>query len=367
MACQSITQIQINKSDLSLLKTRQLEVETDSLRENQIVLKVESFGFSANNITYALFGDTMGYWGFFAGEEGYGIVPLWGFATVEYSNHSDIKVGEKVYGYLPMATHIVVTAGQVNDQSFYDVDEGRKSISPIYDQYVRCATDPGYQSDKEVWQLNYRPLFMTSFVLDDFVGEQISDEVETVILTSASSKTAYGAAFLLKTHEAQRKQNYQVVGLTSHSNVEFTKQTGCYDLVLSYDDFAQLDSNRKSCLLDFSGNKKLLMDVKSHFADNLEKMIFIGATDVKAQENKMAGDLGGELFFAPSQVKKRYSDWGPKTFLQKYAVAWQHFSQQIADLVSTHEVNGLEQIKSLYLDGLAGKFNTTEMIYAKFD
>ena len=367
MPHQSITQIQINKSDLSQLKTTELELDLASLGKDQVLLKIDSFGFSANNITYALFGQKVGYWGFFPAQQGYGIIPLWGFATVVHSNHADIKIGEKVYGYLPMATHLVITAGQVNAQSFYDVDAQRKSISPVYDQYVRCATDPGYQADKEVWQLNYRPLFMTSFVLDDFAGEQMSDQVTTVIITSASSKTAYGAAFLLKLHEASRKQNYKVVGLTSESNLEFTKQTGCYDEVLSYEDYTQLNRDDKSCVLDFAGNKTLLLNVKSHLGANLEKLIFIGATDVKAQVNKAEGELGGELFFAPSQVKKRYGDWGAKEFLKKYAIAWHQFSIQIESLISTREVNGLDEIIALYLQGLKGDFKTTEMILAKFD
>lgn len=367
MPRQSITQIQINKSDLSQLKTSELDLDLASLGADQVLLKVDSFGFSANNITYAVFGETMGYWGFFPAQQGYGIVPLWGFATVAHSNHPDIKDGEKVYGYLPMATHLVITAGQVNAHSFNDVDAQRKSISPVYDQYVRCATDPGYHADKEVWQLNYRPLFMTSFVLDDYTAEQMSDQVKTVIITSASSKTAYGAAYLLKLQEASRKQNYKVVGLTSTSNIEFTKQTGCYDQVLSYEDYAQLDKDNKSCLLDFAGNKPLLLNVKSHLGANLEKLIFIGATDVKAQTNKVEGDLGGELFFAPSQVKKRYAEWGAQAFLKKYAVAWQQFSVQIESLISTREVNGVGEIISLYLEGLNGNFKTTEMNLAKFD
>lgn len=367
MSHQSITQIQINKSDLSQLKTCELDVDLATLGKDQVLLKIDSFGFSANNITYAVFGETMGYWGFFPAQQGYGIVPLWGFATVVHSNHPDIKNGEKVYGYLPMATHLVITAGQVNAHGFYDVDTQRKSISPVYDQYVRCATDPGYQVDKEVWQLNYRPLFMTSFVLDDYTGEQISDQVKTVIVTSASSKTAYGAAYLLKLHEASRKQNYKVVGLTSKSNMDFTKQTGCYDQVLSYEDYALLDADDKSCLLDFAGNKPLLLNVKSHLGANLEKLIFIGATDVKAQVNKVEGDLGGELFFAPSQIKKRYAEWGAQDFLKKYAVSWHQFSTHIESLISTREVNGVGGIISLYLEGLNGNFKTTEMNLVKFD
>lgn len=359
-------QVHINKANLSELSTQTKTIDTADLGDNQVVLKIDSFGFSANNITYALMGDKMGYWGFFPAPAGYGIVPIWGFAVVAFSNHPDIDIGERVFGYLPMASHLVITADKVTDQSFFDIDESRKSISSVYDQYVRCAADPGYQADKEDWQLNFRPLFMTSFVLDDFVSEKMTASTQQIVLTSASSKTAYGAGFLLKQAKHERNANYRVVGLTSASNVEFTQMSGCYDEVLSYEDYAQLSRREDSFVLDFAGNKPLLLALQEHLAESMQGMIYIGVTDVKSQMQSFAGDLKGEFFFAPSQVKRRTQEWGGLGFMQKYAQAWQAFSTHIENLVTTTEINGIESIKTLYLNGLKGQFDTNKMYVVRF-
>mgnify|MGYP006074954983 CR=1 FL=1 len=359
-----INEIWIEKSNVANTKIVEKQFNSKQLSTDEVLLKVDSFGFSANNITYSIFGDKMGYWGFFPADDTWGIVPIWGFATVLESNHTDVKVGEKIFGYLPMATHLVITAGKTSPTHFFDISEKRKSISPVYDSYVRCATDPGYQVDREAWQLNYRPLFMTSFVLDDYVGEEIvaaKQPVQQIILTSASSKTAYGAAHLLMKHKAQRGLDYQVIGLTSASNKAFTQGLGCYDQVLSYDEIAQLGKDRVSWVLDFAGNKNLLLNLQKQFADYLDKLVLIGSTDVDAQQDKPDGHLDSEFFFAPSQVKRRTGEWGHAGFAERYAKAWQHFAVHMNDKVAVAEYSGAKAIEALYHTGLDNRLNNFEI------
>jgi hypothetical protein len=359
-----INEIWIEKSNVANTKIVEKQFNSKQLSTDEVLLKVDSFGFSANNITYSIFGDKMGYWGFFPADDTWGIVPIWGFATVLESNHTDVKVGEKIFGYLPMATHLVITAGKTSPTHFFDISEKRKSISPVYDNYVRCATDPGYQVDREAWQLNYRPLFMTSFVLDDYVGEEIvaaKQPVQQIILTSASSKTAYGAAHLLMKHKAQRGLDYQVIGLTSASNKAFTQGLGCYDQVLSYDEIAQLGKDKVSWVLDFAGNKNLLLNLQKQFADHLDKLVLIGSTDVDAQQDKPDGYLDSEFFFAPSQVKRRTGEWGHAGFAERYAKAWQHFAVHMNDKVAVAEYSGAKAIEALYHTGLDNRLNNFEI------
>lgn len=365
----NLTEIWIEKSNVANTKIIKKELHSDYLNTDEVLLKTDSMGFSANNVTYSVFGDKMGYWGFFPADNTWGIVPMWGFATVLESNHTEIKVGEKVFGYLPMATHLVITAGKVSPTHFFDISEKRKSISPVYDNYVRCATDPGYQANREAWQLNYRPLFMTSFVLDDYVGESLmacEQPVQQVILTSASSKTAYGAAHLLMKHKAERGLNYQVIGLTSASNKGFTQDLGCYDQVLGYDDIASLGEDKLSWVLDFAGNKSLLLNLQQQFTDNLEKLVLIGSTDVKAQHDKPDGHLDSEFFFAPSQVKKRTGEWGHAGFAERYAKAWQSFAVHINSKVVVAQYCGAEAIEALYHTGLDNKLNNLEINVLSF-
>jgi hypothetical protein len=359
-------QIWIDKSNLTNCKIVEKTFNTGALQEGDVFLKVESFGFSANNITYALLGDKMGYWGFFQADQGFGIVPMWGFATVLHSNCQGIEKGERLFGYLPMASHWVMRPNKVSPYGFFDAHPARKSISPVYDNYLRCAQDPGYDKNKEAVLMNIRPLFITSFVLDDYVGELIDESVTNIILTSASSKTAYGTAHLLHKHKTERANKYQVIGLTSESNKAFTEQLGCYDKVISYADVEQLTHYEKSWVLDFAGNKQLLLTLQQKMAANLVKLVFIGATDVQAQQGKPQGLLEGELFFAPAQVKKRTQEWGQQGFAQQYAKAWQSFLALIDTRLEVKEYAGAEALQAVYLQGLQGLLSNDNINVLRF-
>lgn len=105
-------QLLVKKDNLS--ETRIHQLPDTALREGQIRLRVNHFALTSNNITYAAFGGTMSYWNFFPSDEaGWGIIPVWGFATVTQSLHPGVAVGEKLYGYFPMASSVPAqTAGR---------------------------------------------------------------------------------------------------------------------------------------------------------------------------------------------------------------------------------------------------------------
>jgi hypothetical protein len=75
-----------------------------------------------------------------------------------------------------------------------------------------------------------KPLFVTSPLIDDFLDDSHRFGATQLLLSSASSKTAYGTAFCL----AQRRGTAgmpRVVGLTSPGNLGFTQDLGCHDEV----------------------------------------------------------------------------------------------------------------------------------------
>ena len=59
-----------------LTKCRFTERERPELREGEILAEVERFAFTANNISYAVVGEKLGYWNFFPTEKGWGIIPV---------------------------------------------------------------------------------------------------------------------------------------------------------------------------------------------------------------------------------------------------------------------------------------------------
>lgn len=356
------TQIQVKQDDLASAKTKLVEMDESQLAPGEIILATETFGFSANNITYAALGHGMGYWGFFPADEGYGIIPVWGFARVAASNHADIAVGEKVFGYLPMASHLVARPHKVSEYGFSDGHPDRKSISPVYDNYLYCKKDPGYNAQREPWQLNFRPLFMTSFVLDEFVGQQVSQS--SLILSSASSKTAFGTAFLLQANKANR-QPYQVIGLTSEANKALVESLGCYDQVYTYDEIETLPK-QSAWLLDFAANGAVIEALQHHLQSHLNKVTLIGATDWEAKQKPNKKALQAEIFFAPSLVKSLHQEWGQGVFLQRYAQAWQHVASALQNTMHEQSFEGVDQMLALYLQTLSGKADTKALNIMKF-
>ena len=113
------------------------------------------------------------------------------------------------------------------------------------------TTDAAYDADREDLLILYRPLFFTSYMLADQLEDNAFFGASVVALSSASSKTAYGAAFLLQ------GKGPEVVGLTSPGNVEFTESLGCYDRVVAYDAVSELDAGTPTAYLDVAGNAEL--------------------------------------------------------------------------------------------------------------
>lgn len=315
------TIIQFRKGDP---KTTRLVVRTDSLEvaEGEVLLGIDSFAFTANNVTYAMFGDAMHYWDFFpTGEADWGVIPVWGFATVLESAVDGIAVGERFYGYFPTSTHVVLQPEQVKASGFVDAADHRVALPLVYNQYSRCSTDPGYHPKMEAQQMILRPLFFTSFLIDDFLEDNGFFGAQRVVLSSASSKTAYGTAFCL----SQRK-DVEVVGLTSTANLDFVRGLGCYREVLTYEQVSNLSTQVPSVYVDFSGNVDLRRAIHIHLGDALKYSASIGGTDW--EHLGKVGDLPGPrptLFFAPSQIKKRIAEWGGAVLQGKLAAAWKDF------------------------------------------
>lgn len=355
------TQIEIQKD--ALMNSRQVESNLSlDEHENAVILEVQTFGFSANNVTYALLGDRFGYWGFFPGSEGYGIIPVWGFAKVVQSNTDQLKVGELVYGYLPMATHILIHADKITKHGFNDAHPQRKSISPVYDHYLRCEADPTYSEAAETWILTFRPLFTTSFVLAYALADRMQAHKGSVFLTSASSKTAYGTAQILR----GIMPDVRLVGLTSSGQVGFVNQTGCYDDVLSYDDLDESTVGEHDWLLDFAGDQGRLNKLRRNHPLANERTILIGATDVEAQGVREKLSVGG-VFFAPDEVRKFNKEWGPEEFQKRYFQHWQSFVKHFVPLLEEQKQSGAQAIVKQYQQFLGGRVDPKVMHVLDFN
>jgi hypothetical protein len=266
---------------------------------------------------------------------------------VERSTVAGVDEGIRYFGYLPTSSHLVVEPTGVGPKGFRDASPHRQHLPAPYNGLTTTTGDVAYDADLEDLQILYRPLFMTSFMLADFIQDNGAFGAESVVISSASSKTAYGTAFLL--------EGLQRIGLTSSRNRAFTESLGCYEQVFTYDDIADLPKT-SAVYVDIAGDGAVRRAVH-------EQLQPVHSAVVGAAHHDAAPDLGdtGDLpgarptfFFAPDQMRKRYDDWGPDGVEAGHAAAWKRFAPVVADWVDLAVANGPEGLRADWLEVLAG-------------
>ena len=195
----------VARNDLQQCKLIETQLpDAAALPDEALLVKVTSFALTANNITYAVLGDQLKYWQLFPAPQGFGNIPVWGFGEVSPRSIRDRR-RRKLFGYFPMATHLVIEAADVSKRGLRDGAAHRQGVAPVYNAYARVSDDPAFAGRQGDHQALLRPLFMLSFLVDDFLAENEFYGAQNVMLSCASSKTAFGLAHLLHT-QRQRHQ-----------------------------------------------------------------------------------------------------------------------------------------------------------------
>ncbi len=348
-----------------LRRTRWTKTPLSALTDGQARLAVDHFAFTANNITYAAFGGAMGYWDFFPAPEGWGRVPVWGFADVAESRVAGLAVGERIYGYFPMSSDLIVNVDKLSAGGFTDASPWRAARAAVYNQYSRMAADPSYTLEREPEQAILRPLFMTSFLIDDFLHDNAFFGAKTVLISSASSKTSLGLAFTLK---RAARPGIETVGLTSAANAALVHRTGYYDRVVLYDAIGALPVG-PSVFVDIAGGESVRAAVHTRFADSLTYSCAVGGThwEDRGASAASVSPLPGprpEMFFAPSQIQKRNAEWGRGGLEQRYDPAWQDFLASVAGWLEMSEQRGQAGVEAIYTAVLNGKADARQGLMA---
>lgn len=332
------SELQVRRDDLSNIDAVERDIVVGA---GEISLRIDHFSLTANNVTYAAHGVDMGYWGFFPAPAGFGIVPVWGFATVVESQAEGIAAGERFYGYWPMASHALLVPAKVSPRGFTDAAAHRRALPSVYNNYVPAS--PAY--GPETIQALFRPLYTTSFVIDQMLGDS---PAETLVLASASAKTALGVAQAAKGRQ-------RVIGLTSPANRGFVEATGYYDAVLGYDDLARLDAETGSvALIDFSGNGGVRHAVHTILGDRLVESHVVGDTHWNVANIAMLPGVQPKPFFAPTVIVERVAQWGGAGFETRLAAAWAGFIASTGWL-RVVEASGPEAVMGHWRELAAGR------------
>ncbi|MEJ3653354.1 DUF2855 family protein [Actinomycetes bacterium KLBMP 9759] len=344
-----MTDFLVQRDDLRVWRTVE-STPVPAPATGEIQLRVERFGLTANNITYGAFGDQLGYWRFFPAPDGWGRIPVWGFGAVTASGVDGVAVGDRFYGYFPMSSTATMQP-RVDGAGFVERSPARADLPIFYNRYLRAVPELGFAPAHDDANAVMRPLFMTGWLLADQLEEAGWHGAGTVVLASASSKTAFSTAFQL----AARAERPAVVGLTSPTNLEFTRGLGCYDQVLTYEEVSTLPVGGGVVLADMAGSAAVRRAVHEHAADALLASIAVGATHWES------GGGGSELpgptpqfFFAPTRGEQRAAELGADRFQQQVGAAWAAFADRLPQLLEIESGSGADALGAAYDAFLAG-------------
>ncbi len=339
----------VHKEDFA--RHRFADVPVPELAPGQVLFRVDRFAFTANNISYALVGDMLGYWRFFPAPEGWGRLPTMGFGDVIRSSHPDVAEGTRCFGFYPMSRHLVIEPGAVSPAQIVDAAPHREGLAPAYAQYSPVEHDALYRPEDEDALMLLRGLFLTSFLAEDFLAEHDHHGATSIVISSASSKTAIALGHLVS--QAGRAR---AVALTSARNLEFVRKLGCYDEVRSYDEIGSLDAAVPSVYVDMAGSAPLRSAVHRHFGERLRYSCSIGATHWNAEpvDEPLPGPEPA-FFFAPAQIQKRAKDWGPAGLQERLAAAWFGFLGFAQGWLEVQRGRGREAVERIYVETLEGR------------
>lgn len=341
--------LEVNKGNLAETRIYKHSI-SETLESDEVVLEVDRLALTSNNISYAVAGDMLDYWGFFPAEADWGRIPAMGWARVVASAHPDIEVGERVWGFFPYANYHKIQAGQVNAVSFKDIAPHRAKHAPVYCQFDKASANPLYDSAREGQDSLLRGLFMTSWLVEDFLNENAAFGAELCLITSASSKTSIALAYAVK----QRGQ-MKSIAITSEKNRAFCESLGCYDVVYSYQKIEQLDSSSTAVIVDMAGSAATLAQCHQHFGDNMKYSCLIGATHY--QEAGTTDNLPGakpEFFFAPAHVQERSKTLGAAVLMTLLGQSYAQFRVFCDSWMTVQCAEGPAAVSEVYRSVLTG-------------
>ena len=319
-------------------------VPLPDLAPGEVRLAVEKFTLTMNNVTYArLGGGELPFWDAFPASDGYGRPPVWAFLRVVDSRNPDIQPGGRYYGYVPLGTHHTVGARRTA-RGFVDTSVQREFL-PVWYRTFQSAAEPDALDDHRTV---YRQIFPASFLLGDFVTGLAADGAKSVLITSASSRTAIGLA-----DRIALLSDLPTVGVTSPGNVDFVTGLGRYSTVTTYDELDAVPA--PAVLVDFTGSHRRINAVYQQFPGGLAHTALVGYTHPDSvQQVPDLTDPVPQIFFTPVMEELAVAEEGEDRFYARYQEAEQRFLDWTTTWLRVDRQAGPAAITDVFRDLLAG-------------
>ncbi len=343
---------EVCKTDLA--QHRVTSVQQSPTAPGEIKVQIVRFGLTANNITYGVVGERIGYWKFFPPQDNaWGVLPVWGIGIVEESKTEGISVGERLFGYWPMSGQTTLEPQKVQPDRFFDGAAHRRELPAVYNRYVRLSNDPAYDPAMDDLRMVLWPLYATSYCLYDFAKDNDWFGAEQVLIVSASSKTGIGTAYAIK----EDRDAPPVLALTSAGNAQKVRALGLYDQVMTYEEIENaLAAERPTLIIDMSGSGPVISRLHRHLGGAMRYTSHVGITHY--DEAGMGEGYIRErsaMFFAPGHIAKRGKDWGPGEFDRRSAAFWERAAKNSSNWLSLSHGAGAAPVAAAYEEVLEGR------------
>ena len=309
------------------------EATENAVSDGEILVKVDKLALTANSISYGLAGKSglIRYLDIFPATEGLANLPCWGYADIVASKHPQIEAGTRIYGFFPIASHVIMAPGEASRNGFTDTKQCRTVVPAFYNEYAFTKTEPGYAPEFEETIMMFRPLFGTSFLMQSYCEDHHFHGASRVIVTSASAKTAMGFGYLMKKNFGGK---IKTIGLTSSRNFDFVTQLDCFDSVLSYDDIAQIASDPTTLIFDVAGNSQVVAELHQKLGGTISYSGSVGKTHWDSSRSDGAARLpvAKPVFWSgPDQIGGLRERLG-------ISAMWQQMGHAMADfMISAHQ------------------------------
>lgn len=329
-----------------VLRTEWVASPTVPLPSEGIVVAIDRFALTANNITYAKLGEALHYWRYFPAPQSFGRVPVWGVASVVATSAKGVAEGERVYGFFPISTRCALTPSLRGSAGFVDVAPHRADLPPTYNEYRLIDRDPSFDGRREDAFIALRPLFSLGFFLAERLAEQAFFGAAQVVVSSASSKAATALAH-------QLGAGVEKVGLTGERNLAAVEGAGLFDRAIAYSAIGHDEGlgSRPAVFVDIAGDPEIADRVTRRLGPALVHTISVGATrgdggQIQSPASGSADDT--EVFFAPAHILRLREQWGAARLRERLAEGWAKFADAVEGRVAFQIYSGRASIARAY-------------------
>jgi len=299
-------------------------VEVPQLDHNHVLFRIDKFAFSHMALGYLMKGYTRSfksYHDFFkVEEEGQYRSAMWGIATVVESMHPKVPVGTRVFGLVPPSQYYhqkimrYIPESKQGDPAVVELDIEGMDYKLRRFQEMEVIKETQEDQELESWLISCKELYTMAFYMDEQLLTE-TGQINSVIISCASSKTALCLAYLLrdrgkvmidgKLSPIERVMS-SIVGLTSKEHLEFVKSTGLYHEVLTYEDVDNIATDKTVVYMDFKCDGALRQAITLKLGPNLMYNMVLGpAVFQKRMKDQIFEKRAREVLFDESTWRER--------------------------------------------------------------